>query len=180
MDFKEQLRREAPKIGKPPSAAGHGSVGPQRGSGPPRRYEGEIKVPDRPSGGYFDDSQDCKPLRLYYVSKATLDPLVRKLATDKPSLSMSQLRRFYNYCAAVRQRLQNKQSTWCDELPNIVMLSAFAADASKRPQNPIPQSFRDFVDTNVEMIQTERDFMGGFMKHFEGLVGFASLHLRHR
>ena len=124
------------------------------------------------STGYFDGQGH---LKLEFVSKAGVEPLARKFGEEK--LNMAQLRRFFNHCREIERRLRSKRSAWEVERTNVAKLSAFAADAAGKRPPKIPRSFRDFIDRNVEASRTERDFLEGFMKYFEALVGFSALYL---
>ena len=130
----------------------------------------ESRTPPPPS--YFDD-KGC--LKLDYVAKDKVEPLVKQLARER--LKAHQLRRFFNHCRSIEQRLRSRQTVWEQERANIAKLSSQAAYASQKT-DPIPPSFRRFIDDNVEMIRTEKDFLEGFMEHFEAVVGFAALHVR--
>lgn len=123
--------------------------------------------------GYFDDKGN---LRLEYVAKDNVETLARKF--EREGLNMHQLRRFFNYCREIERRLKSKQSTWECERSNVAKLSAFAADAAGKRPPKIPPSFREFLDKNVERIRTEKDFVAGFIQHFEALVGFSGTFMR--
>jgi CRISPR type III-A-associated protein Csm2 len=129
-----------------------------------------IKTPP-PGGSYLDDNGN---LKVEYVARADVDGLARQLERD--GLNMHQLRRFFNYTREIERRLRSKQSSWEAERPNVVKLSAFAADAGGKKK--IPKSFRDFIDKNVDRIRSADDFLKGFMPHFEALVGFAALYMK--
>ncbi len=129
-----------------------------------------IKTPPA-GGGYLDENGN---LKLEYVARANMDTLARTLARD--DLKMHQLRRFFNYCREIERRLRSKPGSWEAERPNVVRLSAFAADAAGKKK--IPRSFRDFIDKNVERARSADEFLKGFMPHFEALVGFAALYLK--
>jgi len=130
--------------------------------------------PHPPGDLFFDQNGN---LKLEFVAKATVEPLARKLGQDR--LTMSQLRRFFLYCRNIERRIRSRQTTWEQEKARVAKLSAFAAyAASKPPPNNIPSSFRNFIDQKLEMVQSCKDFLEGFMEHFEALVGFAALHLR--
>jgi len=116
-------------------------------------------------------------LKLELVSKAGVEPKIKEMARDRPTLSRSQLRRFFNYCRKIERRLKSGQSDWGTERANVAKLSCHAADAVGKHRPKIPPSFHRFIESNVSMVKTERDFLDGFMQHFEALVGFAALHL---
>ena len=124
-------------------------------------------------GGYFDSAGHLRP---EFVSKENVDNLARKLGREE--LNMHQLRRFFNYCREIERRLRSGQSPWEVERTNVAKLSAFAADAAGKKPPKIPPSFREFLDKNVERIRTEKDFLDGFMEHFEALVGFSALYMK--
>jgi CRISPR type III-A-associated protein Csm2 len=124
-------------------------------------------------GGYFDGQGHLRP---EFVSKQGVEPLARKFAEEK--LNMAQLRRFFNHCREIERRLRSKQTTWEEERTNVAKLAAFAADAAGKSPPKIPRSFLDFIDRNVGAVRTERDFLDGFMEHFEALVGFSALYMR--
>ena len=129
--------------------------------------------PHPPGDLFFDQNGN---LKLEFVAKATVEPLARKLGQDR--LTMSQLRRFFLYCRNIERRIRSRQTTWEQEKARVAKLSAFAADAAGKRPPKIPLLFRDFIDQKVKMVQSEKDFLEGFMEHFEALVGFAALHLR--
>jgi CRISPR type III-A-associated protein Csm2 len=164
--MKDQFERQGVKSSAAPSAQSSGQGG------------GSSKVPPQPSGGYFEEPKDPAkpgPLKLYYVEKDVLDAMVQDFERD--GLKMHQLRRFYNHCARIRKRLRNGESDWDHEKENVVRLTTFTASA--KGAKKIRDGFRNFLDYHVtSMIHSERDFLDGFMKHFEGVVGFASLYLR--
>jgi len=64
---------------------------------------------------------------------------------------------------------------------DFLKLDVAAADAAgKKPSPKIPSLFRDFIGKNVAAVKDERDFLQGFLPHFEALVGFASGKLKER
>lgn len=132
-----------------------------------------VVKPNPTAGSYFDEKGN---LKVEFVSKANMEPMARKFAEEK--LNMAQLRRFFNNCREIERRLRSNQSTFEHEQANIARLSVFAADAAGKYPPKIPRSFRDFLDKNVAMIHSKKDFVDGFMQHFEALVGFATLYMR--
>ncbi|MGH9396300.1 MAG: type III-A CRISPR-associated protein Csm2 [Terriglobia bacterium] len=128
-----------------------------------------------PQGAYFDEHGN---LRLEFVAKKTIEPLLERFKKDKPELKMSQLRAFFGYCREVERRLKTGESTWEAQKSKIAMLSSYAAYRAGKKDPTIPRSFQEFIDENVQKVQKEDDFLKGFMQHFEGLLGFAPLKLR--
>lgn len=87
-------------------------------------------------------------------------------------INSAQLRRFYGDVKNLEMRWQNsmdKAQAFHEILPMIKLLKAKAAYAHKR--NLVPDSFRDWVWENVDMINGERDFKA-FLLYFEAVVGF--------
>jgi CRISPR type III-A-associated protein Csm2 len=125
------------------------------------------------AAGYFDDQGN---LKVEFVSKPCMEPKAERFA--KENLTMSQLRGFFNHCREIERRLRSKQSTWGEERANVARVSVFAADAAGKKPAKIPRSFREFLDANLATVHCEKDFVDGFMKHFEALVGFAALYMR--
>lgn len=118
----------------------------------------------------------------YYKDNAINPELVTTLAErwarefvsyprDK-KLNSAQLRRFYGDIKNLEMRWQNsadKQQAFRNILPLIKLLKAKAAYAQKRTL--VPQSFKNWIWENVDMINEERDFKA-FLLHFEAVVGF--------
>lgn len=129
------------------------------------------------ANGYFDADGN---LRVELVERATVEPLVKAMATaaDKP-LTRTQLRRFFQHCRAIEAALKSKDKTWGQAQPDVKKLDYVASDSTKLGKDQkIPRIFADFIEINVKKIQSENDFLNGFMPHFEALVGFGGLHVR--
>jgi len=101
----------------------------------------------------------------YYENRKT----GRKTIDSKGSLSSAQLRKFFN---EFRQLEKKVGIEGFDRVkPLIKMVKSKAAYASN-PSNPkIPSSFKNFLITNLDRIEREKDFQA-FMLHFEAVVGF--------
>lgn len=138
--------------------------------------------PDYLKGGYFDGrDKDGKPkLKLDYVSRKKVEPLVEAMSKAWPRLTMNQLRRFFQHCRATEAKLKQKASSWESERTNFAKLDIAAADAFGKSQKKIPRLFHDFIQRNVAAVKTEDDFLKGFLPHFEALVGFGAQHLNER
>jgi hypothetical protein len=86
---------------------------------------------------------------------------------------MNQLRRFFQHCRAIEARLRARTSRWeAERTLHFATLDRAAADAFSKSK--IPQMFHDFIQHNVAIVRTEKDFLEGFLPHFEALVGFGS------
>ena len=55
-----------------------------------------------------------------------------------------------------------------------------AADAFGKMPPKIPEIFHDFIKSNVAAVKNEKDFLKGFLPHFEALVGFGSQYFKER
>lgn len=148
-------------------------------SGPtPRRSEqqtiGDV-WPHYLDDGYFTTEGN---LRRDYVSRDKVEPLVRAMANANPPLVKHQLRRFFQHCRALESRLRSKQAEWRTLEADFCKLDAAAADAAGKTPAKIPGLFHDFIRRNVNAVRTEKDFLAGFLPHFEALVGFGALYLK--
>lgn len=105
----------------------------------------------------------------------------------RKTLSLSQLRRFYNECRQLERKVESeiaallkadnnseemkKEEGFSKIKPLIKMVKAKAAYAAN-PSNPkIPEVFKKFLQENIDRIETYRDFKT-FMLYFEAVVGF--------
>lgn len=140
-------------------------------------------------GGYFDEAGHLKP---EYVSRCVpgdevleeskqhgAEPLIRTMANSDPPLTTGQIRRFFGHCRALETRIKTGGSTWESVRSEFLKLDVAAADAAgKKPKAKIPALFHDFIRRNVAAVKTEKDFLHGFLPHFEALLGFGSMHLQ--
>ena len=85
------------------------------------------------------------------------------------TLTLTQLRKFYNEFKGLEKRVRAKG--FDPVLPLIKMVCSRASYASNRKNNKIPESFKDFLIKNVKAINEEKDFEA-FLLHFEAVVGF--------
>jgi CRISPR type III-A-associated protein Csm2 len=126
-------------------------------------------------GGYFDADGN---LRLEYVGRDKVEPLVAAMARAQPPLTQGQLRRFFQHCRRIETRLKTGQATWAHVRPQVAFLDAAAQDAYGKQPRKIPALFREFIQRNIEAVHSERDLRDGFLPHFEALVGFGALHIQ--
>jgi len=131
--------------------------------------------PDYLRGGYFDEEGN---LRLEFVRRKEVEPLVREMARAQPALKQGQLRRFFQHCRRIEARLKVKEATWAQVRPQVEFLDAAAQDAFGKQPRKIPALFRDFIQRNIAAVQSEKDLREGFLPHFEALVGFGSTHIQ--
>lgn len=92
-----------------------------------------------------------------------------KEVDDKKTLSSAQLRKFFN---EFRQLEKKVGIEGFDKVkPLIKMVKSKAAYASNRSNSKFTASFKNFLITNLDHIEEEKDFQA-FMLHFEAVVGF--------
>jgi CRISPR type III-A-associated protein Csm2 len=149
-----------------------------------RQPEKQLKElwPDYLKDGYFygKDEEGRPKLRLEYVSREKVEPLVQEMSRARPQLTMHQLRRFFQHCRATEAKLKQNAASWESEQANFAKLDSAAADAFGKEPKKIPRLFHDFIQRNVAAVKTKEDFLKGFLPHFEALVGFGALHLKER
>lgn len=121
--------------------------------------------------GYFDEAGN---LRNEFVVRDSIMPLAEEMGEAQPPLTTHQVRRFFQHCRAIEAKLRAKTSTWEAEEAAFRQLDVAAADALGKREGKIPQLFHDFIKSNVAAVKTEKDFLKGFLPHFEALVGFGS------
>src|SRR5690606_13238777 len=91
-----------------------------------------------------------------------------------------QARRFFSHCRRIERKLRPDPSAWARVRPDVLFLDEAAADAVGKREKKIPDLFHDFIRQNVAAIKTPADFLDGFLRHFEALIAFGSLHLKER
>ena len=134
----------------------------------------QVTWPDCVNDGYFVNG--C--LHPGYVVRERMEELAREMASAQPPLTSHQVRRFFQHCRAIEARLRAKTSTWECELTEFKKLDVAVADAFGKSPPKVPPIFRDFIQKNVAAVKTEKDFLDGFLPHFEALVGFGSAYFR--
>ena len=127
--------------------------------------------------GYFDAAGH---LRIEFVVRDRLVPIAKALAHADPSLTVHQVRRFFQHCRAIEAKLRARTSSWAAEEAAFHQLDVAAADAFGKKPSKIPEMFHDFIKSNVAAVKNEKDFLRGFLPHFEALVGFGSQYFKER
>lgn len=92
---------------------------------------------------------------------------------ESDKLKRHQLRSFYDHAKRQLQRLVYG-APFGEIHPEIARLKEFAADRAGRASNPIPASFKQFIDRNVDAVTDEASFRKGFMPHFEAVVAYCA------
>lgn len=118
--------------------------------------------------GYYDENGNLRNELI--VDEA--DKLGEILAV-KDRLSKSQLRNFFNEVKALDAKIE--RDNFDENLPYILMLKAKASYAYKGGRNSnIPKSFKEFIETNIDLIEEKRDIetFRGFVNFFETVVAY--------
>ncbi|MGO9264668.1 MAG: type III-A CRISPR-associated protein Csm2 [Candidatus Binataceae bacterium] len=146
-----------------------------RGAGIPVT-EGRRREDERRSGGgnvfppgypqYFTKEGHTR----VEVVKEEAERTAEQFARDK--LTRHQLRAFYGHSKKQLQRLQYG-TPFAEVHFEVARLKAFAADRAARA-NPIPPSFKEFIERNVDAIRDEKSFEKGFIPHFEAVVAYCA------
>ena len=126
------------------------------------------------ASGYFDAQSN---LKIEYVGRKWVEPLVKAMCQASNGLTSHQIRRYFGHCRAVESRLKSGAS-WGSVLADIQKLDVAAADGIAKRPSKIPKLFHDFIRRNVAAIRTKEDFLNGFLPHFEALIGFGAIHLK--
>ena len=172
-----QGRASGRKGGRPGGRrSGPGSRGRPR---PGRAGAAPPKLPD----SYFQADGHGHPcLRAEFVAKTKLDPYVQAFKNGSPSLTVGQLRRFFNHCREIERQLTIESKSWQRVAAAFASTSAHAHNACAARPKKIPVEFRDFIDANVNRVLGSDDpktsFLRGFLPHFEAIVGFGAAHLK--
>ena len=152
-----------------------------RGRGSPGRRSSS-DLPQFPDTYFGNDDNGRDYLRADFVAKRSVEPLAKYLARDsRPSLTTSQIRRFFNHCREIERRLNVDGQSWAQVSARFESLCSHAQYATSA--NKIPKEFQRFIDENVKRVTSAQDsrtaFVDGFVPHFEALVGFfAAAHTR--
>lgn len=121
-----------------------------------------------PLGGYFDAAGNLKP---EFVERNSMLPMAEAMEVGR--LTSNQIRRFFGHCRRLETRLKAGE-TWARVRADFLMLDSAAADAVGKSPKKIPENFHNFIMRNVAAVKNEKDFLQGFLPHFEALVGFSS------
>ena len=127
------------------------------------------------SGGYFDQNGN---LKTEYVCRENVEPLVKVMCEQRTSLTTHQVRRYFGHCRAIETKLRAAGAAWDSVRPLVCRLDSAAADGAAKQPPKIPELFHDFIRRNVAAVKTKKDFLEGFLPHFEALVGFGQAYFK--
>jgi CRISPR/Cas system CSM-associated protein Csm2 small subunit len=140
---------------------------PDRGpQGHPKNQGGAPIFP--PGYPQYFTSEGCTRIEMVTTQAAKL-----ARTFEGTGLRRHQLRAFYDH--AKRQLVRLAYGTPFEEIRSeIGRLQGFAAYREGRPVNPLPSSFRQFIDLNVAAVVDQKTFQKGFMPHFEAVVAYCA------
>lgn len=137
---------------------------------------------DRLKDGYTDSSGNMKEqfmlgeaetLSKYLAGNKTID----RYGNEKYfGVTSSQLRQFYGEIKALQAKMGKNGEDFSKVYPFVLMLKSKAA--YKQSNGNIPESFKQFIDVNVEMIKNANKEGKGFLTFnnftmfFEVVIGF--------
>lgn len=138
----------------------------------------DVRVRDQWPGyledGYFDADGH---LKVEYVARDKVEPLVQAMCRDgRAPLTTHQVRRFFGHCRAIETKLKSLKVEWGAVWSELHKLDIAAADGLAKNPQKVPALFADFIARNVAAVKDDKDFLQGFLPHFEALVGFGTAH----
>ena len=118
--------------------------------------------------GYYDSSGNIRSELLDKEAGKRAKEFVRVSRQDKP-LTSAQLRRFFGEFRSLEKKVN--LAGFEKVKPLIKMVKSKASYAANPNNRKIPDTFKEFLISNVDQINDEKDFKA-FMLHFEAVVGF--------
>jgi len=126
---------------------------------------------------FIDENKELIKAELLDVdAKAIAETFVERFRSGEinekgaKTLSSAQLRRFYGDFKQIEKKVNTHGFAKVKPLIKMVKSKAAYASNPKR-QGRITDTFKKFLQDNVDAINDEKDFMA-FMLHFEAVVGF--------
>jgi CRISPR type III-A-associated protein Csm2 len=123
--------------------------------------------------GYPDYFDKDGILRCEYVTEYA-DKIAQQFGYE--GLSANQLRTFYLAVKQQQQRLRY-QNDFSRVLVELQKLKSIAHDRANRLPKVIPESFKEFIDKNVDKLTAaagQRYFEKGFVEHFQAVVAYCA------
>ncbi len=140
-----------------------------RGGRTPYREE-----PGLPEGylkdGYFNDTPTGKAIKTSLMMKTAKD-IAEGLNSGRTQLKKSQLRKYYDYCKNLQDKMQLKSVGYEVIRPGFVKLLGHATNALNKSTPLVPRLFVAFVERNVNAVKDADDF-NAFVEHFEMIVAY--------
>lgn len=115
--------------------------------------------------GYFGSDGNIREELLQRLPKS----IAKMLGTKK--LKNHQLRAFFHHVRAAENKM-HLGLAFEQVRGDIKNLEVFAADRVARGTESVPKQFYDFIVRNVESIKTGKDFLKGFVPHFQAVVAY--------
>jgi len=93
----------------------------------------------------------------------------KQVLDTKKSLSSAQLRRFFGEFRRLEKKVETEGFS---KVKPLIKMAKSKASYASNPANPkIPPEFKNFLISNIDRINEEKEFRA-FMLHFEAVVGF--------
>jgi CRISPR-associated protein Csm2 len=126
--------------------------------------------------GYPDYFDEDGVLRTEYVTTLA-ESIAKELGYSRPRMTMHQLRAFYNHVKRLENAVNNKRP-FAEVVPEISKLKPIASERESKEK--IPESFKEFIDRNVDKSKDEKSFLNGFVEHFQAVVAYCAGTIRER
>ncbi len=96
--------------------------------------------------------------------------VAKKLGEAKPTITYSQLRKFYDKIISFQRQLEIKHNF--DEVKSsTLLLSPLVAEAVGK--NKVPKEFQVFIDANLQQAKlSENHYIKGFALHYQSVLGY--------
>ncbi|HPL96017.1 MAG: type III-A CRISPR-associated protein Csm2 [Smithellaceae bacterium] len=117
--------------------------------------------------GYFDEKENL--FERYVAKDGDADVIARLLGVAKPAMTNHQLRRFYSHVREAENRLKMTDDFKAAYI-DLKKLEPFVSEA--KGKGKIPDLFFDFILKNVSAVKSKKDFLDGFLEHFQAVVAY--------
>lgn len=153
--------------------------GPQR-ERPGYRQPQQRRIIWQPPKGYpsYFDKEDKKHVLLVEYVTTYADQIAQQFGED--GLSKNQLQDFYRFTKDQQQALQHGRS-FSEVLVRLKKLKAIAHDRRNRRNSGVTESFKQFIDKNVDALSVaggKETFEKGFLEHFQAVVAYCAGRLK--
>lgn len=155
----------AQRESRPPERRGGGQY-----SGPPARRSGQERTvpglgPDYLQGGYFNEKG--------YLRKEIFTTEAERVAglLSAKGMTSAALRRFYNKVRGIYERY-NDTKNFEEAKTGLYSIYPNVADKVSRNNSNVPEEFRRFINTNLNLAERDPDHLKGFVQHFQSVVAY--------